>query len=70
MIHLMQNKYNMKTRIYAIDPSSVLDMPITDEEFMDEAEQQGLVWTLEGFEKAFNNEEVSDQWIIKILNHE
>lgn len=70
MIHLMQNKYTMKTRVYAIDPSSVLDMPITDEEFMDEAEQQGLVWTLEGFEKAFNNEEVSDQWIIKIINHE
>jgi hypothetical protein len=55
----------MKTRVYAID---VPDNDLTDDEFMDLAEQQGRVWTLEGFEKAFNNDEVSDQWIIKIIN--
>ena len=59
----------MKTRVYAIDlyeiDKSVTDL--TDDEFIDIAEQQGYVWTLEGFEKAFNNEEVSDQWIIKIV---
>lgn len=59
----------MKTRVYAIDlyeiDGSVIDL--TDEEFIDIAEHQGRVWTLEGFEKAFNNDEISDQWIIKII---
>lgn len=60
----------MKTRIYAIDLYELDDeMPIDDSEFMDIAERQGKVWTLEGFEKAFNNEEVSDQWVIRIINH-
>lgn len=62
----------MKTRIYAIDlyelETEIPVWDIGDDEFMDIAEQQGKVWTLEGFEKAFNNEEVSDQWIIKIIN--
>lgn len=38
-----------------------------DEEFMDEAEKQGNVWTLQGFEKAFNNQDISDQLIIRII---
>lgn len=60
----------MKTRVYAIDLYKLdEEMPISDDEFMDMAERQGKVWTLEGFEKAFNNEEVSDQWVIRIINH-
>lgn len=60
----------MRTRVYAIDPHEIdEEMPISDDEFMDMAERQGKVWTLEGFEKAFNNEEISDQWIIRIINH-
>ena len=58
----------MRTRVYAIDLYELDDeMPIDDNEFMDMAERQGKVWTLEGFEKAFNNEEISDQWIIRII---
>lgn len=61
----------MRTRVYAIDPYDLNDeIPIIDDEFMDIAEQQGKVWTLEGFERSFNNEEISDQWIIKIITHE
>lgn len=60
----------MKTRVYAIDlyeiDGSVTDL--SDDEFIDIAERQGKIWTLEGFEKAFNNDEVSDQWIIRIIN--
>lgn len=62
----------MKTRIYAINLWELLDadtVNLTDDEFMEIAEEQGLVWTLEGFEKAFNNEEVSDDWMIRIINH-
>jgi hypothetical protein len=58
----------MKTRVYAIDLYELDDdVPINDDEFMDIAEQQGKVWTLEGFERSFNNEEISDQWIIRII---
>ena len=61
----------MKTRVYAIDLYELdTEIPVwdlNDEEFMDMAEQQGKVWTLDGFEKAFNNEQISDTWIIRIV---
>jgi hypothetical protein len=59
----------MKTRIYAIDLDQVdFVTDFTDEEFIEIAERQGKVWTLEGFERSFNNEEVSDQWVIRVIN--
>lgn len=61
----------MKTRVYAIDlyelESEIPVWDIENDEFIDLAEQQGKVWTLEGFEKAFNNEQISDTWIIRIV---
>jgi len=63
----------MKTRVYAIDLYELeLEIPVWDlenDEFMDIAEQQGKVWTLQGFENAFNNEQISDTWIIRIITH-
>lgn len=61
----------MKTRVYAIDLYELdTEIPVwdlNDEEFIDIAEQQGKVWTLQGFENAFNNEQISDTWIIRIV---
>ena len=61
----------MKTRVYAIDLYELdTEIPVwdlNDEEFIDMAEQQGKVWTLQGFENAFNNEQISDTWIIRIV---
>ena len=61
----------MKTRVYAIDLYELdTEIPVwdlNDEEFMDMAEQQGKVWTLQGFEIAFNNEQISETWIIRIV---
>jgi hypothetical protein len=61
----------MKTRVYAIDLYELdTEIPVwdlDDDNFMDLAEQQGKVWTLQGFEKAFNNEQISDTWIIRIV---
>jgi hypothetical protein len=52
----------METRVYVINTdiqtSSIFYKRMTDEEFMDEAELQGTVYSLEGFVTAFNNEEV------------
>lgn len=57
-------------RVYAIDIDSIskeLDgkrmKDITKEEFMAESEKQGLVYTLEKFEQAFNQEEVSTSYM-------
>lgn len=55
-----------ETRVYVIkdgETSEEFDeIPtneITDEQWMDEAERQGYVYTLEGFSIAFNGEEVN-----------
>ena len=57
-------------RVYAIDIDSIskeLDgkrmKDITKEEFMAESEKQGLVYTLEKFEQAFNQEEISTNYM-------
>jgi hypothetical protein len=48
-------------RVYGIDPDlydgSILDLP--DDQFQEEAEAQGLVWSLQGFQEAFNLDELS-----------
>lgn len=43
---------------------------LSKEEFIEESERQGLVWSLEGFEKGFNEGDInSDKIIIKILQN-
>lgn len=42
---------------------------LSKEEFIEEAEKQGLVWSLEGFEKVFNEDEIDYNIIIKILQN-
>ena len=64
---------NNNIKVYAVDPavaetSGITDVTsLTDEEFMFEAKECGMVWSLKGFEEAFNDEQVSDQWFIKII---
>jgi uncharacterized protein YqgV (UPF0045/DUF77 family) len=53
-----------ETRVYVVDvyDERVDDIDVeglTNDEFMLEAEQQGRVYTLDGFAKAFNSEEVN-----------
>lgn len=48
-------------RVYGIDPDGydgmILDLP--DDQFQEEAEAQGLVWSLQGFQEAFNLDDLS-----------
>lgn len=51
----------METRVYVIDTFD-LDIDVVptswdDERFMSEAESQGGVYTLEGFQEAFNRDD-------------
>ena len=66
-------------RVYAIDidqyddgsPTSfgLSPLELTDGQFETEAERQGLVWTLKGFEEAINSEEfIPTNAYIRILN--
>lgn len=62
----------METRVYVINTdiqsSGVFYQRMTDKEFMDEAELQGTVYTLENFVNAFNNEEINtDTDVIKTI---
>lgn len=57
-------------RVYAIDVT-LMDIgaeDLTDEEYFEECEKQGGVYSLAGFEKAFNQEEInSSTFWIKIV---
>ena len=74
---MTEQETKKEIRVYAIDIDSIskeLDgkrmKDITKEEFMAESEKQGLVYTLEKFEQAFNQEEVSTNYMfirIKIM---
>ena len=63
----------MEYIVYVINPmmwegaTTRFIMSLSDEEFMDVAEEQGLVYTLKGFEWDFNNENISDMWYIRII---
>lgn len=63
----------MKIMIYGInlwdvkgDDVNIADM--TDIQFMSEAKRQGHFWTLKEFETAFNDYQVSDEWMIRVID--
>lgn len=63
----------MEYIVYAINPlmwegaTTRFIMSLSDEEFMEVSEEQGLVYTLKGFEWDFNHENISDMWYIRII---
>ena len=63
----------MEKRVYAINVNArnVEDITITqlsDEDFISKAEEQGTVYSLKGFQDAFNNDEISSEYFyIRIL---
>lgn len=65
--------YKVKTRVYLIDAHKY-DFDETfknwdDEKFIAEAEIQGTIYTLKGFQKAFNLKEInSSSNIIRFIN--
>ena len=67
-------KYSsVEPRVYVIDTNdervdNVDLLELTDEEFMFEAEEQGRIYTLEGFTEAFNLEEINSSLdVIRII---
>lgn len=57
----------VETRVYIIDSSYAI--PTADEDFMTLAEEIGRVYTLQGFQEAFNLEEINSAIdYIRIIN--
>ncbi len=64
-----------KITIYCIDMDSLDEdlknqIDISDEDFIKHSEIQGLYWDINEFENAFNQDMVSDQWIMRIITSE
>jgi hypothetical protein len=60
----LETAVNTETRVYVVDlgDARVDDVDVqglTDEEFQFEAEEQGRVYTLDGFSEAFNFEDIN-----------
>jgi hypothetical protein len=63
-----------ETRVYVIDPSNDRSdvglgdwNNITNEQWIDLSEREGYVFSLEGFQKAFNNEEIPYDVYIRFI---
>ena len=57
----------VETRVYVIEGRKALNL--NDEDFMDLAEEGGRVYTLQGFQKAFNSDEIRSYLdVIRIIN--
>lgn len=59
----------METRIYLIaGKTDHHHSKLTNEEFADQAEDEGTVYSLKEFEKVFNRENFNNDAVIRILN--
>jgi hypothetical protein len=63
-----------ETRVYVIDlnnDTSEVEIGnwnnLTNEQWIDLSERQGYVFSLDGFQKAFNNEEISYDTYIRFI---
>lgn len=61
----------VETRVYVADVHAIVNKhhsDLTDEEFMDLAEEQGTVYTLEGFQKDYNIGKYEVHYVIRFIN--
>ena len=62
--------YGINVDIFYTENEERLFSDLSKEEFIEEAEKQGLVWSLVGFEKVFNKDDIEYyNTIIKILQN-
>ena len=53
-----------------IEHQRIVDSELNDREFIEIAEEQGFVWSIKGFENAYNSDDVSSQLFIRFISHE
>lgn len=66
----------MNTRVYGVNLDLILDgiehqrlveFELSDDEFTEIAKAHGLVWSLKGFEHAYNISDLHQQILIRII---
>ena len=61
-----------ETRVYVIDTFNVKERnwnDLTDEEFINLAEEDGNIYTLQGFQEAFNSQDINTEIdVIRFIN--
>ena len=61
-----------ETRVYVIDTFNVKERnwnDLTNEEFMNLAEEDGNIYTLQGFQEAFNSQDINTEIdVIRFIN--
>jgi len=57
-------------RVYGIDSNnvSIAINGLSDSDYVNIAEEQGYVWSLDGFATAFNNEDVLHDMFIRFID--
>ena len=48
----------------------LVDFEVSDDEFMEIAEEHGLIWSLKDFEHDYNSSDIHEQVLIRIINVE
>lgn len=61
-----------ETRVYVIDTFNIGERnwkSLTDEEFITLAEEEGNIYTLEGFQEAFNSQDINTEIdVVRFIN--
>ena len=63
-----EQKIEIRVYIVSQDSNKLFDRDFSDEKFMEIAEEQGMVYTLKGFQEAFNNLDINISSVIRIIN--
>jgi len=71
-LKFIESLQKVETRVYVVDTHSLFSKPhweLSEEKFMSLAEEQGTVYTLEGFQKDFNIGSISETTsVIRFIN--
>ena len=66
----------METKVYGVNLDLILDglehqrlvdFEVSDDEFIEIAEEHGLIWSLKGFEHGYNSADIKEQILIRII---
>lgn len=66
----------METKVYGInldlildglEHQRIIDFELSDNEFIEIAEDHGLVWSIKGFEHSYNISEINEQVLIRFI---
>lgn len=61
---------NLDLILDGLEHQRLVDFEVSDDEFMEIAEERGLIWSLKDFEHDYNSSDIHEQVLIRIINVE